>query len=631
MSDGNSPADLDPNFVFSDDEDMRRPRRAAANRQTFVESGTDDDDEATPGSKRKAAKRPKKSAKRPRRSSSSGSGSSSDEEDDEGMKNLTEKERELEIFKHIERQEMMKTRKEIQQKLMGGEPSESRPSKAPKAAPAPKPTSKPERESGEESSSNDEAEPEGPKSPSPMAPVKRVIEDPESEESEIELDTEYHRPSDVAKKIETKQALNNLVKSRKEKQKNEEKRNILDVDKVFGGGERSSSEDSSSSDDSSESDSEDSDNEGGRRASPEIKGENVSHHDQLNEIRLSRFKLAKMCHAPFFDKSILGCFVRINVGQVRGDPVYRAAQIIAVVESSKQYVLEDTKTDKAIRLKHGLDERVYRCNYVSNQPITENEFAKWKHAMEVDRLPMPTTEYIQKKYNDIQAALNYEYSDADVRKMVEQKQKFIRIPGNLAAHKAELLKLKLDADQNGDLERGATLQAEIDELTAAIEEKERERTQGSLAIAFINQRNKEAQMKALAEKAARGGDDNKDDDPFTRKSAKMRVVSGRAKNAAGASASANPAEGESSQTPIPKPTLKPSGSGMIHSSSAPQLHVNRALILGTAAAQQAPKPSLPKALTSSAGASSSNGSPAEGKISFAEYRRRKAAEAAGQK
>ena len=35
------------------------------------------------------------------------------------------------------------------------------------------------------------------------------------------------------------------------------------------------------------------------------------------------------------------------------------------------------------------------------------------------KLPLPTTDYIEKKFNDIVAALNFQYSDEDVQKVQE--------------------------------------------------------------------------------------------------------------------------------------------------------------------------------------------------------------------
>lgn len=72
--------------------------------------GTDSDSDASgPSNKRKSKKTKTKKAP-PAKKAKLGAESDSDDEKDSKMQHLTEKERELEIFRHIEQQELMKTR-----------------------------------------------------------------------------------------------------------------------------------------------------------------------------------------------------------------------------------------------------------------------------------------------------------------------------------------------------------------------------------------------------------------------------------------------------------------------------------------------------------------------------------------
>lgn len=66
----------------------------------------------------------------------------------------------------------------------------------------------------------------------------------------------------------------------------------------------------------------------------------------LNTIRLSRHKLERFVHMPFFDRIAKGCFIRIGIGQHNGAAVYRAAEVIAVYETAKIYQLGSTRTNK---------------------------------------------------------------------------------------------------------------------------------------------------------------------------------------------------------------------------------------------------------------------------------------------
>lgn len=68
--------------------------------------------------------------------------------------------------------------------------------------------------------------------------------------------------------------------------------------------------------------------------------------EDVNNIRLSRHKLERFVHMPFFDRIAKGCFVKIGIGQHNNMPVYRVAEVIGVYETAKIYVLGKTRTNK---------------------------------------------------------------------------------------------------------------------------------------------------------------------------------------------------------------------------------------------------------------------------------------------
>lgn len=75
--------------------------------------------------------------------------------------------------------------------------------------------------------------------------------------------------------------------------------------------------------------------------------------EDLNKVRLSRHKMEKFVHLPFFTRVVTGCFVRIGIGNNNrsGLPVYRVAEISGVVETAKIYQLGTTRTNKGLKLK----------------------------------------------------------------------------------------------------------------------------------------------------------------------------------------------------------------------------------------------------------------------------------------
>ena len=105
----------------------------------------------------------------------------------------------------------------------------------------------------------------------------------------------------------------------------------------------------------------------GEKSSKTKKPVFVETKEQLGRIRLSRHKLEKWVHTPFLKRAVVGCFVRIGIGMNNGRSVYRIAEIIDVCETGKIYQLGPTRTNKGLKLRHGVHERVFRLEFVSNQ------------------------------------------------------------------------------------------------------------------------------------------------------------------------------------------------------------------------------------------------------------------------
>ncbi|MFH4979287.1 hypothetical protein AB6A40_005996 [Gnathostoma spinigerum] len=460
-----------------------RPSRVAAQNKKVIESGTSgedsdsDDPTVSHSRKRKAAKSAKERAKkgRPRKSTAGRSSDDSekksdvddydddmflDEEDRKRLEGMTEKEREAEIFKRVEQREILRARHAIQKKIKAkkedGEGShhkekekerEKRRSKRSERDNwREKEPSKKKLEVSDEEREEDLVvnEKEQVKSKSPVPPS------PGAQDHEEEFD-QYQRPSEVQKKMKQKNAMADLLSRRKEKKeadqkrKAESKKSALDIDEVFGN-DMSDEDDEKSSSSSSRSSSltrSSRSQSGSRCESPEKQREIESIKD-IQRIRLSRFKLARFVHAPFFAKTVIGCFVRIGIGKsVQGQAVYRVAQILDVVETAKVYQLEKTRTNKGLRLKHGKDERVCRLEFVSNSDFTEPEFCKWMESMRANNIPLMTIDQVEKKAADIKKAMNYTFTEADIDQIIKEKARFQKAPFNFALKKGQLMKSRV--------------------------------------------------------------------------------------------------------------------------------------------------------------------------------------------
>jgi len=240
--------------------------------------------------------------------------------------------------------------------------------------------------------------------------------------------------------------------------------------------------------------------------------------DQLKSMILSRFRMEKWCHSPFFADVAKGAFVRINIGQNNGEPVYRVCEIRDVVETGKIYNLGSTRTNKGLRLKHANNERIFRLEYVSNNEISEIEFQRWKEAMIKQGATLPTLNDMEDKIKSIDKFKQYKYNDKDITKMVEEKKRFRRAPVNYAMSKTELLSEIAIAKEENDVEREEDLKKKLGEMEERANALDRKRTENISIMAEINRRNRQNTQKNIESALIREAQEqrNKAADPFTR-------------------------------------------------------------------------------------------------------------------
>lgn len=226
----------------------------------------------------------------------------------------------------------------------------------------------------------------------------------------------------------------------------------------------------------------------------------ISTKDDLNKIRLSRHKMERFVHLPFFDRVVQGCFVRIGIGNNNGKPVYRVAEISGVCETGKIYQLGGTRTNKGLKLRHGAQERVFRLEFVSNQEFTDSEFFKWKETCALQGISTPTFDEVEQKLKDIKEALVYEFKEEDIEKIVREKERFKQTPYNYAMKKAQLMRERDAANCRGDDETASRLNQELGELEERASELDKMRTATISSISYINDRNRKKNVEE-AEKA----------------------------------------------------------------------------------------------------------------------------------
>lgn len=207
-------------------------------------------------------------------------------------------------------------------------------------------------------------------------------------------------------------------------------------------------------------------------------------------------------------------------------PVYRACQIVSVGEGPKTYMLDATRTNKVIIVKHGSDSRSFKLDVVSNAPFTQREFDELKGRCEKDKVEPPNRDVINRKKADINFAVNYNYKDSDIEAIVREKEKYKQIPVNFAVRKTELLKQKEMAEQLNNINDVFRITQEIEELESKAKELDLKRTSNISAISYINERNRMRNIieseKAIME--AREKEKELGDDPFRRRKCAPMLV-----------------------------------------------------------------------------------------------------------
>jgi len=453
-----------------------------------------------------------------------------DEDDKRMLEDMTEKEREEEIFKRAEKREELKKRFEITKKLEKDKKKKNE-----------------DQEDGElkENLSDEEDMQMDFQTTGRKKKYEEKYDKKFSALNEIKAQREEkERKAALRKEKESKKKPRNDDSDIEKLASNQANKKVLKASDVYssssdeGKGEerrRSSSSSSSSSSSVSSISSGESDTE--RHTSKKLvkKAQIVDSQEQLESIRLSRHKIEKFVHLPIFKRTAIGCFVRIGIGNdptsQNNKPVYRVAEIVEICETAKTYSVGKAKTNIGLKLKHGKDERVFRVAFVSNHPFSDSEFNKWKETCVKANIELPTAQIIATKANDINKALNYRFSSADVDKVLASKEKFKVNPVNYAVHKAKLQKEKLQHEESGNKEEADRIGKRLAEIEERAEELDRKRCSSISQIAYINNRNRKANIvkaeKAIYAEIKQKQIDGVDEDPFTRRRTAPKLPSAK--------------------------------------------------------------------------------------------------------
>jgi len=279
--------------------------------------------------------------------------------------------------------------------------------------------------------------------------------------------------------------------------------------------EAKSDSDSESSGD--ESDKEESSHKSTSKKDAEPEKKEVLSLKDLNMARVSRVHMARWVHLPWFNDLIKGCFVRVGIGSMGGELVYRIAEVVGVEEYHRVYAIEKTLTKKALVLRQGKWSRTFRMEFCSNSTFTTQEFNKWMDLIKIAKETPPSLEAVQKKAKELEERKKHILTNQEVQIMLEEKKK-LEGPRNPLMEKIDLEQRFKIATVEQNPEEIKRLEEEIKALEPYLEKMNKQKTE-RINIDKLNRRNQLEQMEFDFEYQhnSNSTSDNSNNDPFARR------------------------------------------------------------------------------------------------------------------
>lgn len=250
--------------------------------------------------------------------------------------------------------------------------------------------------------------------------------------------------------------------------------------------------------------------------------------DDIRSITIPRRRLLKWFMEPFFEETIVGCFVRIGIGvSSTGSSIYRCCFVknVDAKDPDKAYKFENRMTYKYLNLVWGDEQAAARWQMirVSDQPPSDGEIKEalreWK---KFGGRPFTKMD-IQEKRATLAKVSTHVYTSDDVKKMLQEKKLSSNRPTNVALEKDRIMKeLELaqdkpdkDKDQAG-IERLQNRLKELEQLSSQVKSKDAK----ALALAEMNRRNRFENFKNASETKPTNVDAKAGEvgyDPFSRR------------------------------------------------------------------------------------------------------------------
>jgi RNA polymerase-associated protein RTF1 len=189
--------------------------------------------------------------------------------------------------------------------------------------------------------------------------------------------------------------------------------------------------------------------------------------DDILKATVTRSKLTKWYGEPFFSNNVKNLFVRIGYG---GQGHYKLAEIVAIVDATKPYLLGNKQCYHLAQLKIGESVKRYELEYISNSPLTRPEFEDWLHAMRFSPHEIPNKAQIEALVEQIDRSDHYVYTPEDFKEQIRKNKE--QHP-HLTKLSQEILKLKALIEEEEDETKLEMLKRQLKEAEQKAEEKKK--------------------------------------------------------------------------------------------------------------------------------------------------------------
>ncbi|KAK6097970.1 RNA polymerase-associated protein rtf1 [Batrachochytrium dendrobatidis] len=216
--------------------------------------------------------------------------------------------------------------------------------------------------------------------------------------------------------------------------------------------------------------------------------------EDIRSIVVTRDELERWVHADFFSSTIIGCFVRIGVGN---DPntreqVYRLARVVETPAYHRVYRLAGTLTKIALKIAHGKATKTFLMDIVSNRPFTVSEWNRYEQTMQIEKQSMITADQVRRKKRDLQSAREHIFTNDEINTMIKRKKTLIKVPANITLEKLRIKQALQVAEEKGDQAQVDIYRDRIFELNQLGEEKSKKDTSHLEAFTKLNERNRKS-------------------------------------------------------------------------------------------------------------------------------------------